>query len=64
MQIKEVGLAVMVNLSETWLRNHQVLPQEYNHSINQPLKMLFYNYSNPKLIILIKKLVTPYIIYK
>ena len=34
MQIKEAGLAVMVNLSETGLRNHQVLPQE---SINQSI---------------------------
>ena len=27
MQVKEAGIAVAVNLSESWLRNHQVLPQ-------------------------------------
>ena len=28
-QLKDAGVAIMVNLSETWLRNHQVLPQVF-----------------------------------
>jgi hypothetical protein len=30
-RVKEEGLAVMVTLSESWLRHHQVLPQEQTH---------------------------------
>jgi len=32
-QIKEAGIAVMVNLSETWLRNHQVLPKRTHPTV-------------------------------
>ena len=33
-QLKDAGVAIMVNLSETWLRNHQVLPQVFLLRIN------------------------------
>ena len=37
MRVKEEGLAVMVTLSESWLRNHQVLPQEHSHTTRHSL---------------------------
>jgi len=33
MVLKDKGLAVMVNLSETWLRSHQVLPQRTHPTV-------------------------------
>lgn len=32
-QLKDAGVAIMVNLSETWLRNHQVLPQRTHPTV-------------------------------
>jgi len=33
MMLKDDGLAIMVNLSETWLRSHQVLPQRTHPTV-------------------------------
>jgi hypothetical protein len=42
MRVKEEGLAVMVTLSESWLRHHQVLPQEQNLHTPRLLNMIPY----------------------
>ena len=34
MTMKEQGLAVNVNLSETWLWSYQVLPERTHHTVN------------------------------
>ena len=34
MAVKEAGAAINVNLSETWLRSHQVLPERTHPHVN------------------------------